>query len=146
MDRKEFLKICAGGCLGLVAMQTTLPGCASHKKVNGVLMAERLEIPVASFERIKRGQKTYLNSVVVRNPNLQYPIAVFRFDETQYQALLMKCTHQGTELKLYGDTLQCIAHGSEFDKAGDVTTGPATQKLRSFPALVENEKIKISLK
>ena len=96
--------------------------------------------------KMKDGEITYLDSVVVRNPQLQYPLAVFRFSEDVYEALLMKCTHQGTELKLYGDTLQCIAHGSEFDNKGQVTTGPARETLRNFPVVKANQKLFISLK
>ena len=146
MDRKEFLKLCAGGCLGLFVLETTLSGCATQKQVNAMVVGENLEVPLVAFEHVKHGEATYLESVVVRNPQLQYPMAVFRFSEDVYEALLMKCTHQGTELKLYGDTLQCIAHGSEFDNKGQVTTGPATETLRSFPVVKANHKLLISLK
>ena len=146
MDRKEILKLCAGGCLGLFVLETMLSGCAAQKQVNALVVDENLEVPLAAFAKMKDGEITYLDSVVVRNPQLQYPLAVFRFSEDVYEALLMKCTHQGTELKLYGDTLQCIAHGSEFDNKGQVTTGPARETLRNFPVVKANQKLFISLK
>jgi Rieske Fe-S protein len=57
----------------------------------------------------------------------------------------MKCTHQGTELEVYGDRLQCPAHGSEFTKYGIVQNGPAEEHLRIFPVLVELNAVKINL-
>ncbi len=58
----------------------------------------------------------------------------------------MKCTHQGAVLKLYGDTLQCAAHGSEFNSSGQVTIGPATTNLRSFETKVDQQTVRILLK
>ena len=87
----------------------------------------------------------YLKHVVVQNDALQYPIAVFRFDSNEYRALLMKCTHQGTELQVFGDRLQCPAHGSEFTNTGNVQNGPADSALRSFPVIKEVKTLKIDL-
>ena len=58
----------------------------------------------------------------------------------------MQCTHQGAELQVFGDKLQCPAHGSEFTNKGIVQSGPAETKLRSFPVIIEANQLKISLK
>jgi Rieske Fe-S protein len=58
----------------------------------------------------------------------------------------MRCTHQGTELQVFGDKLQCPAHGSEFNNSGAVQNGPADIKLRTFPVTLDNHQLKISLK
>jgi Rieske Fe-S protein len=58
----------------------------------------------------------------------------------------MKCTHQGSELQVFGDALQCPSHGSEFDKHGGLLNGPADKPLRTFPVKIENDQLKISLK
>jgi Rieske Fe-S protein len=57
----------------------------------------------------------------------------------------MKCTHQGTELQVFGDRLQCPAHGSEFTLDGNVKNGPADTALRTFPVIKENKTLKIDL-
>jgi len=77
---------------------------------------------------------------------LRYPICVYRMNEKEYNALLMRCTHKRNKLTVYGDKLHCAAHGSEFDKYGNVTKGPAATQLRTFPVLEENELLKISIK
>ena len=37
---------------------------------------------------------------IVNNPQLKYPICVYRLGDGNYSALLMKCTHQGAELQV----------------------------------------------
>ncbi|MGL5946635.1 MAG: ubiquinol-cytochrome c reductase iron-sulfur subunit, partial [Sediminibacterium sp.] len=91
-------------------------------------------------------EKHYKKYVVVQNDILQYPICVYRINENEYTALWMQCTHQGAELQVFGDKLQCPAHGSEFTNSGTVQGGPADRKLRTFPVTIEANKLKISLK
>jgi Rieske Fe-S protein len=82
----------------------------------------------------------------VQHDQLQYPICVYRLSENEYTALWMSCTHQGTELQVFGDKLQCPAHGSEFSNRGDIQNGPADKSLRIFPVKVETNQLLISLK
>jgi nitrite reductase/ring-hydroxylating ferredoxin subunit len=89
------------------------------------------------------GSRDYL---VVENSKLSYPIAVYRHDFETYTALLMRCTHQGTELRVFGDRLECPAHGSEFTNNGSVQNGPADNELRTFPVLIESEILMIDLR
>lgn len=58
----------------------------------------------------------------------------------------MQCTHQGAELQVFGDKLQCPAHGSEFSNKGSLENGPADRNLRNFPIIIDNGTLKISLK
>lgn len=142
MDRKEFIKNCGYGCLGTTLFAPLLQGCVSAKSIAGTIEGENLFVPVLNFH--KEGKTlTYL---VVNNPQLQYPIYIFRFSETDYTALYMQCSHQGNELTAYGEKLVCAAHGSEFDNKGQVTNGPASNPLRRFPTKLENQNILISLK
>jgi len=146
MDRKEFIKTCGSVCLSGTAILTLLQSCGSIHLVKGNIEGDDLVIPVQDFE-IKRGDKiNYKKYLVVEQEILQYPICVYRFNEWQYSALWMRCTHQGTELQVFGDKLQCPAHGSEFDSRGGVQNGPAEKRLRPFPVRIENDQLKISLK
>lgn len=100
-------------------------------------------VPLSYFESKNNGQKKY---VVVHNDILQYPVCVYRLEQNKFSALWMRCTHQGSELQVFGERLQCPAHGSEFNHVGDVQNGPADRALRTFPVTVENGYLKISLK
>ncbi len=146
MDRKEFIKTCGFACVGSIGMTTLLQSCSTTKILSGKISADDLIVSISDFET-KNGNNIYFKKyVVVQNDILQYPICVYRKNENEYTALWMRCTHQGTELQVFGDRLQCPAHGSEFDNKGTVKNGPADLKLRTFPVTIEEKQIKISLK
>jgi nitrite reductase/ring-hydroxylating ferredoxin subunit len=149
MDRKEFLKTCGFACLGITGLGAVLQGCHPSKILSGRIEGSDLVIPVADFDMPDEKQplsKKYKKYVVIQNDALQFPICLFRLSPTEYSALLMKCPHQGAELQVFGEKLQCPAHGSEFDQKGIVQSAPADVNLRSFPVLIDNLHLKISLK
>jgi Rieske Fe-S protein len=143
MERKTFIRTCGLACMGGTLMTTMLEGCNSTKMITGTITDTDLVVPVAAF--IQKGDR-YRRYVVVQHEQLAYPICLYRFSESRYSALLMRCTHQGTELQVFGDRLQCPAHGSEFSNQGVVQNGPADTNLRRFPVTAKNNQIYISLK
>ena len=144
MNRQEFIKVCGLSCAGLVTTSLFLQGCSGTKYLNAEINGDFMEIPLAAFETESgSGLRDYL---VVENSRLSYPVAIYRHNESEYTALLMRCTHQGTELRVFGDRLECPAHGSEFTNKGSVQNGPADNELRTFPVLIESEILKIDLR
>ncbi|TDW99417.1 nitrite reductase/ring-hydroxylating ferredoxin subunit [Dinghuibacter silviterrae] len=125
-------------CMGGALLAAFLEGCSAGKEVNGTIDRSDLVIPVSSFQPGKK----YL---VVSHERLKYPVCVYRFSDDQYVALLMRCTHQGAELQVFGDRLQCPAHGSEFNNKGIVQNGPADTNLRTFPVSLQHNQLHISL-
>jgi Rieske Fe-S protein len=146
MDRKNFIKVCGMACLGGMGMSTLLQGCSPVQAISGKIVNDDLVVPISDFETKKGNRNEFKKYVIVQNDILQFPVCVFRFSGNEYAALWMSCTHQGTELQVFGDKLQCPAHGSEFTSRGLVQNGPADLKLRSFPITIENNQLKISLK
>ena len=146
MDRKDFLKTCGFACVGGMGMAGLLQSCSSTKQLSGKIAGDDIVVPVSDFET-RNGKNVYFKKyIVIQNEILQYPICVYRFNENEYTALWMRCTHQGTELQVFGDRLQCPAHGSEFDNRGGTQNGPADEKLRTFPVVIDKDQLKISLK
>ena len=142
MERKAFIKTCGFACLGGLFILSALEGCSGSKVITGAIEKSDLVIPESAFidgSSIKK-------FIVVQHDSLKYPICVYRSSATEYTALLMRCTHQGAELQVFGDRLECPAHGSQFDNKGEVKNGPADANLRSFPVIVRNNQIYISLK
>lgn len=123
-------------------MAAFLEGCTGTREVSGTIDRSDLVVPVSSFQTGKDSYKKYL---VVQHERLKYPICVYRFDPTRYVALLMRCTHQGAELQVFGDRLECPAHGSEFNNGGIVQNGPADTNLRTFPVSLQHNQLHISL-
>ena len=146
MNRKEFLKTCGFGCLATITGISLLQSCSSSQVLSKEIKGSDILVPITDFETTSNGKTDYKKYVIIQNEILQFPICVYRLSETEYKALLMKCTHQGAELQVFGDKLQCAAHGSEFSNKGVVESGPANSNLRDFPILIENNILKISLK
>jgi Rieske Fe-S protein len=146
VNRKDFIKNCGYACMGGGTMFLLLNGCTTTRAVSSQIVGDNLTIPLSDFEIKSGDKKQYKKYVVVQNDRLQYPVCIYRFSELEYTALWMQCTHQGTELQVFGDKLQCPAHGSEFDSKGNVSNGPADRHLRTFPVVIKNNHLSISLK
>jgi Rieske Fe-S protein len=142
MERKAFLKTCGFACLAGMIPGMLLEGCSDSKMIAATMDQSGLIVPLTVFDEGKSSFKKY---VVVKHDKLKYPVCVYRFNEKEYSALLMRCTHQGAELQVFGDRLECPAHGSQFSNTGAVKNGPADTNLRSFPVHIRNDQLHIIL-
>ena len=132
--------------MGGTALAVIFQSCSSIKTINGQINESDIILDVSEFEILKKGKITFHNYLIIENEILKHPICLYRLNENEYSALYLECSHQGAELQVFGDKLHCPAHGAEFNNLGDVTSGPAEVKLRSFPYILENKQVKISLK
>jgi nitrite reductase/ring-hydroxylating ferredoxin subunit len=146
MDRRKFITRCSVSCISGGLILSILDSCSATKIFTATITGSDMIVLLTDFEINKGNSKEFKKYLVVQNEILQYPICVYRFDENNYEALLMRCTHRGTELQVFGDKLQCPAHGSEFSNHGTVEKGPAGTLLRTFPVTISNNQLKISLK
>ena len=142
MHRRTFFRTSCLACAAL-SMPALLSSCAGIRPIAGTLEGEELVLPPDTFRTPDGKPKRY---VVASHPQLKQPIAVFANSTGGYQAVLMRCTHKGVELRITGDRLECSAHGSTFDNTGTVLEGPASDPLRSFPVHERDGVIRISLK
>ena len=146
MDRREFIKNSCSACLSATVIGTAISSCTATRYISGTLGNDGLFVDTNEFVTKQNGKTLYRSFIIVRNDALQYPVCVYRFNDNEYSALWMRCTHQGTELQASGDRLQCTAHGSEFDNKGSVKTGPADRSLRNFPVTVSNNQLFIDMR
>ena len=146
MDRRDFIKNSCTACLSTTVIGTVISSCATTRYISGTLGKDGLFVDVNEFVTKQNSRTAYRSFIVVRNDALQYPVCIYRFNDNEYSALWMRCTHQGTELQASGDRLQCTAHGSEFDNNGAVKTGPADKSLRSFPVTLANDQLFIDMR
>ena len=137
MQRKEFIKACGFACLSGVFLSAMLESCGSTKIISGNISNSDLVIPVSDFLTKDNEYRKY---IIVHNDKLSYSICVYRFNEKEYSALFMRCTHQGAELQVFGDRLQCPAHGSEFNNKGIVQSPTLDSSLRKGIPFTDNEK------
>lgn len=146
MQRSDFIRRCAGGCAALLIPGAAMQSCRAPKYLNAVIDDSDMIVPLDAFRLGSESSDGFRSYVIVENDVLQFPICVYRISAEEYNALWMQCTHQGNELQVFGDMLQCPAHGSEFTRTGAVQNGPAYMSLRTFPVTIANNNLKISLR
>ena len=146
MNRRKFLQTSCTACLPAAMVAGLVLSCKSTKYISGKLGTDGLYLDKDEFRIDKKDKEGFRPFVVVRNEALQYPICVYRINDSEYHALWMQCTHQGTELQVSGNLLHCPAHGSEFSNKGKITSGPADKDLRTFPVTVTQNELFIDLR
>jgi Rieske Fe-S protein len=145
MDRRTFTQSCLS-CLAGAFVAPVLSACQSTHYASGTMEADGITVLRSEFSYLKKEQLMTRQYIIVRNDRMEFPIYLYRASDSEYSAVLMKCTHQGAELNASGDHLQCPSHGSEFNNKGLVVGGPAENNLRSFKVSAGNEKIFIDLR
>ena len=145
MNRRLFVKKACSVCMAPVTY-SFLDGCTAVHYVDGTLELSGISLSKAEFHITKDQKVSYYPYVIVRHERLEFPVCLYRFADDSYSALLMKCTHQGTELQAAGDHLHCPGHGSEFNNKGQVSHGPAESNLRTFRVSVLPERLFIELR
>ncbi|MBL7700393.1 MAG: Rieske (2Fe-2S) protein [Chitinophagaceae bacterium] len=145
MDRRKFIKTTCSACVPASLLSSfVLNACTPTQYITGQLDKDGL---IVNKDQFKIGDKgSFASFIVVRNENLLFPICIYRFNESDYSAIWLKCAHMGAEVNVVGDTLQCPAHGSEYNNRGVVTNGPAVSNLRTFPVVVRQNDLFIDLR
>jgi nitrite reductase/ring-hydroxylating ferredoxin subunit len=146
MNRREFLATSCLSCLAGSLGVSLLAGCGALPVVRAPIVGSDLVVPLSEFPRPGAPGASSPVYLLVHNDRLEYPVCIYREAGDQYHALWLQCTHQGTELQVVGDRIECTAHGSQFDSRGTVLQGPASANLRSFPVLVHLDHVRVSLK
>ena len=141
MERRNFIKstcnICLLGAAGFFTSQ--MQGCspASFPVFKTDVHDKKITVPLSLFD------KSSLQ--IVRPKNMYYDIAVQKKEGNSYSALLLLCTHQQTQLTVTGNGYNCALHGSNFDKNGNVTKGPAETPLQHLNTFVSNTNLIIQI-
>ncbi len=145
-NRREFIKKTCLLYAGLTTSALGLSGCQATHYATGTFSDTDLVLPASEFNYKKKDQQLKRSYIIIQNEKLEFPIYLYRFSDTKYSALWMKCAHQGAEVQASGDHLYCPSHGSEYDNSGTVTQGPAENNLRTFPVSVKGDTIMINLR
>jgi len=86
------------------------------------------------------------NFQLIQPQGMYYNIGLRKEDDGNYTALLLRCTHADNQLSLAGNnSYSCNLHGSQFDKEGHVTHGPAERDLKKYPTQIISNQIIIHL-
>lgn len=145
MERRDFIKSSGTICAGVIGLSWLLEACSSQKYIsNPKVENNRVTISKSDFVVMKKDKRIEQKFIVIKT-FLEYPIALYKINENEYQALYLQCTHQGCELNPHETMMVCPCHGAEFSTTGSVSQGPAEKNLRTFITSTDQENIYIQL-
>ncbi|MES2139956.1 MAG: Rieske (2Fe-2S) protein [Bacteroidota bacterium] len=145
MERRNFIKRCGAVGISCLGFSVLLDSCAGVHHVTGVVNNNSVQLSKSEFIVKKDDKISFRKYIIMRVESSNFPIVIYRFSETEFKALLLRCTHQSNELNVNGDLISCSAHGSEFTNKGVVVQGPAEQSLKSFPVTMDENNIYLQL-
>ena len=133
MDRSEFLKYMGTGTLMACAGCSFVSCNSNDDPAPNVDFTLDLSLPENSA-LVSAGGSLSKDGVIVA-----------RISSSEFTALSRACTHAGTNVN-YRITQQdflCPNHGSIFDKAGSVKTGPATKALKKYNTELTGNSLRV---
>lgn len=142
MERRSFIKGACRICLlgtsaAAVAAMASCSPAVSKNILRPEINNNTVLIPLSAFDN---------NTFQVISPaKYQFEIAVEKKGANDFRALLLKCTHYSNELTVTGNGFTCAAHGSRFDKEGNVLQGPAEHSLHQLKTQIVNNNLLINL-
>lgn len=137
MQRRKFIQSSCNLCL-LTAVGYLLPTLTSCSAVT----AKALQTDVINNTiTIPINQINPSGLQIIHPRKSLYDIALQKQPDGSYEALLLQCTHQENQLTPTGNGYACSLHGSQFDKNGNVTHGPASESLQRYKTNIQNNQL-----
>lgn len=142
MDRKKFVKTLGICVVGIPLASQVLQSCSSIYYADTLEKGGKIIVEKSEFINDKNKERKY---VLVTPQGTDFPISLYKIEEDNYVASLLKCTHRGCELNVGGNIYSCPCHGSEFTTTGEVLEGPAEEQLKTFKTTTDDQNIYIYL-
>ena len=113
----------------------SLSSCATLPVYKTAINDKKITVPENLF--------AYSDFQVVQPQGMYYNIGLRKETDGTYTALLLRCTHADNQLTVAGSNgFTCNLHGSQFDKEGHVTKGPAERHLKKYQTqIIQNQII-----
>lgn len=141
MDRRKFILDSCRACAALAAVPAiaSLESCGGAKAVSYEPAAgsRTIDIPLSQF-----GGAAF---TVIKSKAVGDDLIIAKQPDGSYKALVKRCTHKGGPVNVDGTDLKCSWHGSRFSMSGTVVTGPASTPLKTYPARLEGDVVKVDL-
>jgi len=127
ISRRDFLKLARDGFLYLSGALAV--GGFLRFLDYGPTPAPKTEFDLGPASNYPLNSRTLLSD----------PPAVLLHTESGFAALSLICTHLGCTVENDAEGFACPCHGSQFDKDGNVTHGPAEKHLNTLLVEVTDE-------
>lgn len=135
-DRREF--VLTGAAALAVAM---LPGCASLVTRSVPLENGRIRLSLRQHPELAEPR----GSLRLMPDGWSDPLYLLALEGGGFAALSSICTHRGCTVDLGGPGLACPCHGSQYDRQGNVTRGPASRALTRYPVRASGDELVIEV-
>src|SRR5512145_3085904 len=119
-DRRAFVR--SGGAALAIAL---LPACASLVTRRVPLENGRIRLSLRQHPELGEPR----GSLRLIPEGWEDPVCLLALDCGGFAALSSICTHRGCTVDISGQGLACPCHGSQYDREGRVTRGPASRAL-----------------
>lgn len=135
-DRRGFVRT---GSAALAAV--LLPGCASIVTRRVPLEAGKVRLSLRQYPELAEPR----GSLRLMPDGWEDPLYLLALDGGGFVALSSICTHRGCTVDLGGPGLSCPCHGSQYDREGRVTRGPASRALTRYPVRIAGDEVVIEV-
>lgn len=135
-DRRDFV------LNGTAALAIALvPGCASLVTRRVPLENGRVRLSLRQNPELAEPG----GSLRLMPDGWEDPLYLLVLDGGGFAALSSICTHRGCTVDLGGPGLKCPCHGSQYDREGRVTRGPAARSLTRYPVRTSGDELIIEV-
>ncbi len=110
-------------------------GCASMALVRVPTSAGRARVVVRNHPQLASPG----GALRIQPDGLPHHLLVLAESGGDFTVLSPVCTHRQCIVDVAGPRLVCPCHGSEYDRGGSVTVGPAEEALSRYPAEMNAE-------
>lgn len=135
-DRREFVR---NGAAALAVVM--LPACASLVTRQVPLENGRIRLSLRQHPELGEPR----GSLRLMPTGWTDPLFLVSLEGGGYAALSSICTHRGCTVDLGGPGFGCPCHGSQYDREGQVTRGPASRALTRYPVSVTGDELVIEV-
>ena len=135
-DRREFVR---SGTAALAIV--LLPACASLVTRRVPLENGRIRLSLRQHPELAEPR----GSLRLIPEGWEDPVYLLALDGGGFAALSSICTHRGCTVDIAGQGLACPCHGSQYDREGRVTRGPANRALTRYPVRTTGDELVIEV-
>ena len=149
--RRQFLSWFGIGAIASF-LPVALAACQDNSKTGNEPSSQEEKIDTSlrpdGFQALATTTQLEEQGTIIDRKNAAKSVLIFRLPETgEIAAINAMCTHQGCTVELddASQALFCPCHGSQFNLAGDVATGPATEPLDRFDVKQEDNLVLVKV-
>jgi Rieske Fe-S protein len=135
-ERRTFLERASKGL-----MAAGLASCAGIPVFTTSAVGGRISIYLGQFPDLETPGK----GIVVRAEQAAEPIILLALAGGRFRALSGVYTHLACSVRLSAHGLSCPCHGSTFALDGRATRGPAPDDLHTYPTVLSDNSVVITL-